>query len=65
MSTASAPLLVSDTTFVDPTRLGSVSAVQPLSGITRVDESFVVNGHGRGGYVRTEETVQDNSKSPL
>ncbi len=65
MSTASAPLSMSSKPFVDPTRLGSVSAVQPLSGTTRVDESFVVNGHGRGGYVRTEETVQDNAKSPL
>jgi hypothetical protein len=42
--------------FVDPTKLGDSSAVQPLSGVTRVDETFAVNGLGRGGYVRKEDT---------
>lgn len=39
----------------DTTRLGECAAVQPLSGVKRVDETFAVNGHGRGAYVRTEE----------
>jgi len=46
---------------VDPTKLGECAAVQPLSGITRVDETFAVSGLGRGGYVRKEET--DKSKA--
>ena len=41
---------------VDTTRLGDMSAKQPLSGIARVDETFAVNGMGRGGFVRKEET---------
>ena len=40
---------------VAPTRIGECSAVQPLSGIQRVDETFAVNGLGRGGFVRREE----------
>ena len=42
--------------IVDTTRLGDASAKQPLSGIARVDETFAVNGNGRGGFVRKEET---------
>jgi len=41
---------------VDTTRLGDMSAKQPLSGIARVDETYAVNGNGRGGFVRKEET---------
>ncbi len=41
---------------VDPTKLGDCSAVQPLSGITQVDETFAVNGLGRGAYARREDT---------
>jgi hypothetical protein len=40
----------------DDTRLGEHSAVQPISGRTRVDETFAVHGLGRGGYVREEKT---------
>lgn len=40
----------------DETRLGIHAAQQPLSGISRVDETFAVLGNGRGGYVRKEET---------
>lgn len=45
---------------VDQTRLGENAAAQPVSGVTRVDESFVVNGHGRGGYVRDDIKHNDN-----
>lgn len=38
------------------TRLGDYSAMQPLSGIARVDETTAVNGLGRGGFVREEKT---------
>ena len=40
---------------VDETRIGEYAALQPLSGVARVDETFTVNGHGRGGYARAEE----------
>ena len=40
----------------DDTRLGVYAAMQPLSGIARVDETGAVNGLGRGGFVRKEET---------
>lgn len=43
---------------VDGTRLGECSAMQPLSGVKLVDETFAVNGTGRGGYARTEETMK-------
>jgi hypothetical protein len=46
---------------VDPTKLGDCAAVQPLSGVTRVDETFAVNGLGRGGYVRREETGKNKA----
>ena len=41
---------------VDTIRIGDCAARQPLSGIARVDETFAVNGNGRGGFVRREET---------
>lgn len=41
---------------VDDTRLGDYAAMQPLSGVARVDETTAVNGLGRGGFVRKEET---------
>jgi hypothetical protein len=41
---------------VDDTRLGDYAAMQPLSGISRVDETTAVNGNGRGGFVRVEES---------
>ncbi|HEU0118603.1 MAG TPA: hypothetical protein VFR09_08215 [Alphaproteobacteria bacterium] len=37
-------------------RIGDVAATQPLSGTSSVEETFAVNGHGRGAYVRTEKT---------
>lgn len=40
----------------DEARIGEYAAMQPLSGIARVDESGAVNGLGRGGFVRKEET---------
>ncbi len=40
----------------DGTRLGEFAALQPLSGVKRINETFAVNGTGRGGYVRMEET---------
>lgn len=39
---------------VDTTRLGEYAANQPLSGVQSVNETFVVNGHGRGAFVRME-----------
>jgi hypothetical protein len=54
MSDTSTPATIKP--FVDPTKLGIAAAVQPLSGISHVDETFAVNGTGRGGYVRREET---------
>ena len=56
MSQASTPAPAQAKPFVDPTKLGESAAVQPLSGTTRVDETFAVSGLGRGGYVRKEET---------
>ena len=41
---------------VKAAQIGEVAAMQPLSGILRVDETFAVNGLGRGAYVRKEET---------
>ena len=40
---------------IDETRIGDCAAMQPLSGIVRVDETTAVNGHGRGGFVREEK----------
>ncbi|MGE3622675.1 MAG: hypothetical protein AB7H77_02200 [Bdellovibrionales bacterium] len=40
----------------DSTRLGEHSATQPLSGIAHVNETYAVNGLGRGAFVRREET---------
>jgi len=37
-------------------RIGEQAAMQPLSGIARVDESGAVNGNGHGGFIRQEET---------
>jgi hypothetical protein len=47
----------------DGTRLGEFAALQPISGVKRVDETFAVNGHGRGGYVRMEETRKAESQA--
>jgi hypothetical protein len=45
----------------DTTRIGDYAAKQPLSGIARIDETFAVNGNGRGGFVRKEETEKSAS----
>lgn len=42
----------------DETRIGEYAAMQPLSGIKCVNETFAVNGLGRGGYVRQEEAAK-------
>jgi hypothetical protein len=63
MSESSASTPVRAKPFVDPTKLGESSAVQPLSGINRVDETFAVSGNGRGGYVRKEETGKDKARA--
>jgi hypothetical protein len=47
---------------VDPTRLGIYAPTQPVSGITSVNETFAVNGMGRGAYVRMEKTDQTADK---
>jgi hypothetical protein len=47
---------------IDPTKLGECAAVQPLSGVTSVDETFAVNGLGRGGYVRKEENAKTKGR---
>ena len=40
---------------VDPTKIGEYAAMQPLSGITKVEETAAVLGMGRGAFVRKEE----------
>lgn len=40
---------------VAPTRIGECAAMQPVSGIKSVNETFAVNGIGRGGFVRRED----------
>lgn len=40
---------------VDNTKIGECAAMQPLSGIDRVDETCAVLGAGQGGFVRKEE----------
>jgi hypothetical protein len=37
-------------------RIGDYAAMQPVSGVVRVDETGAVSGLGRGAYVRKEET---------
>ena len=41
---------------VKAAQIGEIAAMQPLSGILRVEETYAVNGLGRGAYVRKEET---------
>jgi len=48
---------------VDTTHIGDAAARQPLSGIQRVDETFAVNGTGRGGFVRREDAAKDKATS--
>lgn len=40
----------------DGTKLGEHAAMQPVSGVRDVAETFAVNGTGRGGFVRREDT---------
>jgi hypothetical protein len=47
----------------DETHLGDYAAMQPLSGIGRVDETGAVNGLGRAGFVRKEEAEKTHSTS--
>jgi len=44
-------------------RMGETVALQPLSGIKLVSETFAVNGMGRAGYVRREETEKTAAAS--
>ena len=53
---AAMPTFVQTKLEDDGTRLGECAATQPLSGVRCVDETFAVNGLGRGGYVRKEES---------
>jgi hypothetical protein len=46
----------------DETRLGEYAAVQPLSGVARVDETTAVNGNGRAGFVRKEEAEKQTKR---
>ena len=46
----------------DTSRIGEQAAMQPLSGISRVDESGAVNGNGHGAFVRLEETEKPRKK---
>ncbi len=48
---------------VDETRIGDYAAMQPLSGVTYVGESYAVNGAGHGGYTRKEETEKTPPRS--
>jgi hypothetical protein len=59
---AAMPVQVSTKPSVDPARIGECAAMQPLSGIKSVDETFAVNGLGRGAYVRTEKTDKNGSQ---
>jgi hypothetical protein len=47
---------------VDETRIGEYAASQPLSGVTRVDETTAVLGAGRGGFVRKEEAEKGKNR---
>jgi hypothetical protein len=47
---------------IDETRIGEHAAMQPLSGVIVVGETFAVNGTGRGGFVRKEEAEQNKNK---
>ena len=47
----------------DQTRLGEFAAMQPLSGVKHINETFAVNGTGRGGYVRIEETKKPEGQA--
>ncbi len=46
---------VKKTAAANEPRIGEMAAMQPLSGITSVNETFAVNGLGHAGYVRREE----------
>ncbi len=45
------------------TRLGINAATQPLSGTVSVPDTTVVNGLGRGGYIRMEEIIKKTSQN--
>lgn len=47
---------------VDEARIGEHAAMQPLSGVARVDESGAVNGLGHGAFVRIEEAEKQRKK---
>lgn len=49
------PTFVQSKHEADGTRLGECAATQPLSGVRYVDETFAVNGLGRGACVRRED----------
>ncbi|HUY69272.1 MAG TPA: hypothetical protein VMV79_08230 [Alphaproteobacteria bacterium] len=44
---------------MDETRIGECAAMQPLSGILRVEASGAVIGNGHGAFVR-KETADKN-----
>lgn len=46
---------------VAPTRIGEHAAMQPVSGIKSVNETFAVHGLGRGGFVRHEDTEREKA----
>jgi hypothetical protein len=47
---------------VDESRIGEMAAIQPLSGIKSVSETFAVSGLGRGGYARHEEAEKESGE---
>lgn len=43
---------------VDESRIGELSAQQPLSGVSIVTESLAVNGLGHGAYLRQDDNKE-------
>jgi hypothetical protein len=41
--------------LINEPKIGSYAAMQPVSGVARVEESTVVHGIGRGGFVREDK----------
>lgn len=42
-----------------PVRVGETAAAQPVSGLVSVDTTNAVNGLGRGGFIRQDNTPGD------
>ena len=43
-------------------RIGTTAALQPISGVRFVNTAYAVNGMGRVGYVRKEDTEKTSGR---